>query len=127
MQDGRLEVANVNWVGGNVVADVVGLAERLSPFDTAAGQKHGERIRMMVSADERLGFAVLLHGSPAKLTTPNDQGLIQEPALSQVLDQSGQRAVDLLYFDRQGMGDVLAGADPVVIPAPIIKLDEPDT
>ena len=80
---------------------------------------------MMIAADEGcIGVVVLLHRRAAEFAAPDDQRGIEQAALLEVLDQAGVGAVDLLHLDREDGGNVLAGADAVMVPAPVVELHE---
>jgi len=112
MQDGRLQVANADWVLGNIVTDVIGYS--VAPgLNAAACHPHCEGMGMMiapVAAFLQSGIDVVLHHRrAAEFTAPDDQGFIEEPALLQVGDQTGNGSVDLLAFNGQGFVNGLAG------------------
>ena len=69
VQDGGVQVVDVDFVLGGVEAEFVGLADGDARFHAAAGQPHGEAVRMMVAAI----VAALDHGRAPKLAAPNDQ------------------------------------------------------
>ena len=77
MQDGRLEVVNVNFVLGDMEAEVVGLAVG-AWFGAAAGHKGGEGLRVVVTsslaAEGRVGFD---HRSAAEFSAPDDKSIFQ--------------------------------------------------
>ena len=73
VKDRRLHVVDVNRVLRNVVAQVVGFADRLTTFDTAAGKPHGEGIRVVIppafATQSRIIFD---HRRSAEFAAPND-------------------------------------------------------
>ena len=80
----------------------------------------------MIATDERLVWSgVLLHRRPSELPPPNNERPVEQAALFEVLDERRQCSVDLLHFDRQDRRDVFAGTDAVMVPAPIVNLNEP--
>ena len=82
----------------------------------AAGQPHGEPVVVVVAA-----VAVLRHRGAAELPAPDDERVVQQPALPQVLQQGRDRAVDLAALLLQ------LGVDPgVVVPPAERQLHEPD-
>ena len=123
-----LQIADADGIFSDVVAEFVGLAVNLSALDATARHHHRERERMMIAADEiDARVVVLLHGRAAEFAAPDDQRRIQQAALFQVLDQPREGAVDLLNLDRQNRWDVFAGADAMVVPAPVVELNEAHT
>lgn len=50
VKDGGVEVADVDGVLGDVVAEVVGLAIDFATFDAAASHPHGEGARVVIAA-----------------------------------------------------------------------------
>ncbi len=49
VEDGRVEVVDVDFVFGRIEAEVIRLAEGEAGFRSAAGQPHREAIRMVVA------------------------------------------------------------------------------
>src|SRR5882762_202735 len=63
MQNGGVDVSNVNWIFDDVIAEVIGLAVNHAAFDTASRHPHGEAAWMMVAAIISLGqFALAING-----------------------------------------------------------------
>src|SRR5262249_17995483 len=52
MKDGGLQVSYGHLVGDDVVAELVGLAERNAALDAGAGEPDGEAVRVVVPAQE---------------------------------------------------------------------------
>src|SRR5439155_23497122 len=71
MQNSRVQIVNVDFVGDGVPAELVGGAISQAAFDAAAGQPHAEAEGMMLAAILSLGG-----GSSAKLSTPNHERLV---------------------------------------------------
>ena len=127
MENSRLEIANPDRVLGYVIPDVVGLAVG-SGLDAGSGHPHGKGVRVMIASIEAFlqgGVAVVLHhGGASELTPPDDQRLLEESALLEVGDQTGKGLVDLPALDGEGLVDRFSGGGSVVIPAPVVELDE---
>ena len=83
-----MEVVDVDAVDLGAEADRVGRAVDGAPLDAAAGQPHGEAVRVVVAA-----LALLRHRHPAELAAPDDQRLVEQPAPLQVGQQAGDRLV----------------------------------
>ena len=75
-QDRRVQIVDVHRVGGDVVAVVVGLAER-DPADAAAGHPDRERTRMMIAAVV-VGRQLALGYGSSEFTGPDDQCVVQQ-------------------------------------------------
>src|SRR4051812_4186535 len=95
VQDGRLEVVNVDLVDERIVAELVRFAIADAGLDAAAGHPNRESIRMMVAA-HRLGVFdfSLQEWRAAKPAAPDDKRVVQQAALLEVFDQGGRRSVD---------------------------------
>src|SRR4051812_31946724 len=69
MQDGRVQIMNVNPIFNDVETKIVCFSQGDPRLDAAAGEPHCESLRMMVPAEAAAGFFVRFdHGSPAKFT-----------------------------------------------------------
>src|SRR5262245_62514976 len=83
VEDGGVQVVDMDRVLDRVEAQVVGTAERRARLDAAAGQPDREAVGVMVAAV----VAPLDHGGAAELATPEDQGVLQQSAALQVRDE----------------------------------------
>ena len=121
MQDGRLEVVNVDFVPGDMEAEVVGLAVA-SWFGAAAGHEGGEGLRVVVTsglaAEGRVGF---YHRSAAEFSAPDDEGLVEESVAFEVLNKGRGCLGRLLAVIFGGALNVGVG-----VPAGVVDVDEPD-
>ena len=89
VQDGSLEVVDVDMVLGDVEADVVGGPVGLANLDAATRHPDGKGVRMMVPAPASAILHVTLEErGPAEFTTPDDQGLVEHATLLEVAHQS---------------------------------------
>src|SRR6185312_16071222 len=68
VEDGGVEVVDVDGVFGDVEAEVVGFAEGDAGFYTAAGEPIGEAVGVMVAAV----VSALDHGCSAEFAAPDD-------------------------------------------------------
>src|SRR5579884_3568196 len=89
-QDGRVEVVDVDLVVRGVESEIVRFAERQSRFHAAASKPYRETIRMVIAP---VIPAALHHRCAAKFAAPDDQRLIQKPALFQIFQQRGRSLV----------------------------------
>ena len=82
MENGGLEVVDVDFVIGDAETEVVGLAINEAMFDAAAGHPHrvgaGMMIAPLAAAESGVGFH---HRRTAKFAAPNDEGFIEKAAL----------------------------------------------
>src|ERR1019366_7637816 len=78
-------------------------------------------IAAQVRAVRRSAFA---ERTAAKLARPDDDRLVQQPAMLQIANERGDGAIHRATLDRQARADVLAGAGAVKVPTPVVKLHE---
>ena len=93
VQNGRLQIVDVDSVLGRVIANLIGLAHGHTAFDSAPGQPHGVSVNVVVAAQHVARFA--LRG-PAKLAPPDHESVFQQAPLFEIADQSRTGAIDLL-------------------------------
>src|SRR5262249_36462962 len=105
---------------GYVVAELVGAAEDDAGLDAAASEPVGETAWVVV-ATEGSGEVALSIGGAAELAAPDDESGIQEAARLQVLDQGGDRLIDIANLPARAADDV-----GVLVPAAVEKLHETD-
>ena len=79
VQDGGVEVVNVNGILSNPVADVICFAVHDPALHSAAGEPAGKGAGVMISAFAAL--AILSPGSAAKLGAENQQYLVKHASL----------------------------------------------
>src|SRR5438105_1947587 len=123
VQDRSMEALDVEPVRDGGAAELVGLADAGAARDAAAGQPHGEAVRVMIAAGP---FLELGGGLAAELAAPDDQGLVEQAAALEVLDQAGDGLVGVagvlgVVGDEVGVGVPVV----VVVRAAGIDLDEP--
>ena len=77
MQNRGVEVEHRDWITDDVVAEVIGLADSDTAFDTTASQPKRETARMMVaSVIVCCEFSLRIHGAP-EFAAPNDQSIFE--------------------------------------------------
>src|SRR6185436_13197063 len=86
----RVEVGDVVAVLRRVEADLVRRAVHDAALHAAAREPRAEAERMVVPA-----VAALSAGRPSELRAPDDEGVVEQPAALQVLEQARDRLVDL--------------------------------
>jgi hypothetical protein len=94
VQDGGLEVVDVDPVPDDVEAQLIGFADGLASAYASSRQPQGEGLGVVVSAAAPAqGGVGLDHGRAAELPSPDDQSAFEEPAPLEVLDEGGGGAV----------------------------------
>src|SRR5262245_1240887 len=74
VQNGRLQIVNVNRPVGNAETEIVGRPVGQARLDTAASEEHGVTVRVMIAAEVRAaGGAALAERRSAKLAAPDHQ------------------------------------------------------
>ena len=73
VEDGGVDVVDVRFVDGGVVADFIGLAVADAALDASAGHPGGEAMGVVVTA-RFCGF--LREGESSELAAPDDEGVI---------------------------------------------------
>ena len=121
MEDRGLDVVDVYGVVDDVEAQLVGRAQGEAGLDAAAGEPHGEGLRVVVAAELAAERGVRLdHRRPAELAAPDHQRVVEQPALLEVAHQGGTGAVGLAALRLQTPLDV-----GVVVPPLVVELHEP--
>ena len=123
VQDGGMNVTDVDGVFDGAEAKVVGFAESCAFSEATASKPHGEGIDMMIAAG---GFTNFAHGCPSEFTAPNDDCVFQQSSLLQVANECRAGLVDIPGFFGEMFFEVF-GRAAVVIPVGVVKLYEPDT
>ena len=90
MQDGCMQVVDMNLVPHRVPAEIVCRAVDMSALDPAASQPHRESERVMLTA-----VCTFCCGSASEFAAPDDQSLLQQAPAFQILEESGDGQVGL--------------------------------
>src|SRR5690606_22339898 len=77
MQNGSMQIMDVNPVAYSIVPNFVGFTVTHPSFDSSSRHPHGKRLQVMISSVKSHAGPSLHHRRPAKLSTPNDQSFIQ--------------------------------------------------
>lgn len=91
VKDRRMHIGHVMGMFDGVKTKFICAAMDGSTFDSAPRHPHTETIGMMVSAITALGAR-----RAAKLGRENDKRLVQQSPLFQILQQTGNRLINLL-------------------------------
>ena len=119
VQDGGLEVVDMDRVLLRIETEVVGGAEGHAGLDAAAGHPDREGFSVVVSSVFLTVGAALRVGRPAELAAPDDERLVEHAALLEILDQGGRRLVDVAGH----LGQLVLQAA-VVVPVAVVELHE---
>src|ERR1044071_4548488 len=98
------------------VPEFVGLAIRCPALDAGSSDEIGEAFWVVIAPtaaalDDRLA---------AKLTAPNDQGLLEQPTLVEVVQEGGDRLVDLRAMDFERLLDAIVGIPVLLLMPPAV-------
>src|SRR5262249_8318055 len=88
VQNGRVQVVDVDAVLDRAEAQLVRSADDLTGFHAAAGEPHGKAVGVVVAA-----VGALAHRRAAELAAPDDQRFIKQAAPLQVAEQGRSRPV----------------------------------
>ena len=88
VQDGRVQLLDVERAVDGLVAELVGGADGDARADAAAGQPHGEAVGVVVAAG---ALGVLGGRLAAELAAPDDDRRIEQAALLEIGEQGGDR------------------------------------
>ena len=121
VEDGGVELAEVDGVLHDVVAEVVSLAVRDARLHAGTGHPHGEAAWVVVAAVVGLGQRALRVDRASKLAAPNHERVFEHPARLEVEQQAGTGLVSLLAL----AGDVLRQVA-VLVPAAVQDLHDAD-
>ena len=87
-------------------AEIVRRADRLTGLNASTGEPHREGFDLMIAADGDVRFVALLsNGGSTQLSTPDDKRVVQQSALTQIVDESGRRLIRQLALMRQAACD----------------------
>ena len=111
MQDRGVQVVDVDRIPDDVVAEIVGRAVGDPGPDAAAGQPDGEAAGMMVAAVVVGRQPALAVDGSAELAAPDDQRVVEQPALLEVPDQCRRGAIGVAALAGD-LGAAGARADP---------------
>ena len=116
VENGGVQIVDVNASFDGVVAEVVGGAVDVAALDAAARQPHREAVAMMIPAG-----GPFAHRRAAKLAAPDHQRVVEQAAGLEVAQKRGDGPVALA-----GMGAVVEDVA-VIVPGlvvPVVDLDD---
>lgn len=97
MQERGVKVMDCAPVFSGVIPVLVSAAVPKASFDAAACHPDRKSFRMMISS--KFALSRLHRGCPAKLASPDDEGVIEQAPFFQIREQSCNRLVDLSHID----------------------------
>lgn len=103
----------------DIITEVIGLAKGGTFIDAGAGHQDGETARVVIASVVGLGEGALRIDGASEFTTPNNQGIIEQPPLFEVAKEAGRRLVGVVTLAFDGLGEAA-----MVIPAHVEELDE---
>src|SRR4051812_9097110 len=81
MENGGLQIVDMNFVAGNGKPEFVGFAIHEPVLHAAPGEEHGEAVGIMVAAKNFAGGgAAFAEGCASEFATPHDEGIIEQAA-----------------------------------------------
>jgi hypothetical protein len=113
MQDGRMQIVNVDGIFDGIEAEVIGLAIDHTSLETAACHPNAEGSIVVVSAV----VATLDHRCATELAPPDHQGVFEQPEPLEILYQSGAWSIGRCCVVLDAVGQI-----PVLIPNLMKKL-----
>src|ERR1700752_2063646 len=104
MEHGGVEIMYVDWIFGNVITEVVGLAESDAALDPTSSHPQAEAPWMMVASEAGFSDLALAVSGAAEFASPNDESILEQTAPFQIHDQSRGSLIGQLglFFDFLG-------------------------
>ena len=119
VEDGGVEVADVDGIFDDVVTELVSLAVGLARLDAATSHPHREAAGMVIASVVVLGERSLTVDGAAEFAAPDDEGVVEEASLLEVADEGPGGLVDFFGLDGEAGGDFV-----VEVPAAVEDLGE---
>ena len=116
-----VQVAEVDGVFGDVVAEVVGAAVFDTGLDAGAGEPDGEAASVVVAAGVGVAQCALAKNSAAEFGEKHHERIFEKATLFKVFQEGGGGLVDVFALIRE-----LAFDGDVLIPTAVEELDEAD-
>jgi len=117
MQGGGTEVADVNGIFHDVVAEVVGHAMHATTGNSPTSHPHAKATTVVVAAGIQSALAV---NTTTELAAPDDEGVVEHTALLKIGNQRSGRLVGVAALRVQVLDQGV-----VLIPAPVKELKQP--
>lgn len=116
VEHGGVEVVHGSAVFHGIVAELIGRSADDPAFDSRTCHPDRKRIDVVIAS------GALAHRRAAEFPAPDDQGVIEHPALFEIFQQRGRWLVGKFGGDRHVFFNIT-----MVIPSPVVELDEADS
>lgn len=114
-----LEIVHVNFVFDGIEANVVGCPVSDAGFDSSTRHPDGEGVGVVVAAPLfAISHLTLQEGRASEFSTPDHKGVIEEPSLFEILNESGGRLVGVAALVVEFGGERI-----VLVPTGMHQLD----
>ena len=121
MQHRGVEIVHVDRVLRDVVAEVIGLPMDVAFLDSGTGHPQGEAAGVMIATVDFACQLALTIGCPSELTTPDNQGIVEQAPLFEIFDQRSRWLVGVATLTGKLVVQVS-----MLVPTHVEQLDEPD-
>ena len=121
VENGGIQVANVNGILDDVVAEIIGGAVDDSTFDSGSCHPDAEAAWMVIAAIVGFGETALAIDRASEFAAPNNQGVVEHASHFQILNKSCTRLIDVAALKGEVTGEVA-----MLVPAPVENLGETD-
>ena len=122
MQDRGLQIVYVDGLFSDIEAEVVGTAVNVSLANTTSGEPDTEGLWMMVASVGLLTATDFAHGCSSKFSGHHDKCFIQQTALIEIVDESGDAAVGHFTVPAKSSSEIA-----VMIPRAVNQMHEANT
>ena len=122
MEDGGVQIVDVEATFGGAEAEFVGGAVEVSGFEPTAGCPHGEGVDVVIASGSFAGFT---HWCAAEFATPNHECVFEESAFPEIFDECSGGLIDFAA-DLIECGIEVGAFAAVVVPVRVVELDEAD-
>src|SRR5688572_5544129 len=122
VEESGVKVVHADGFIGDVVSEIVGRSIHGAAFEAAAGNPHREAARMVVAPIVVRREITLAIDGPAEFAAPDDEGVVEQPALFEIFDQACRSLIGFLAPRTQ-----LPGQSAVRVPTAMEKLHETHT
>ena len=122
VEDGGVHVADVDGVLSDVVGEVVGFSVNRAPLDAASGHPDGETAGMVIASVVGAAETSLTVDGATEFSAPDDEGVVEQAAVLEVLDEGVAGLVDVA-----GLQGEISGEVSVLIPTAMENLGEADS
>lgn len=122
VQNGGLQVVNVNGLFGDIETEVIGASVYVSSANAASGEPDTERLRMMVASVGLLPATDFAHGSATEFAGHDDKCFIEQTALVEVVYEGGHASIGHFTVPAKSSGEVA-----VMVPRTVDEMHKADS